>query len=66
MTNKVKKYNWFHYSLTGIRLCTFILLELNIFLKKYYAKSGITLSLTIYIECKMTILLRVDFAVSLS
>ena len=35
MTKEVKEHIGFHYLLTKIQLCTLILLELNIFHKKY-------------------------------
>ena len=66
MTRKLKEHFGFHYLLTKIQLYTLILLELNIFLKKYEAKSNINQELTIYLEHKVMILLCVDFTVSLS
>ena len=66
MATKVKKDIWFHYLLTEIQLYTFILLELNIFLKKYKAKSKINQLLTIYLEYKMMNLLCLEFIVLLS
>ena len=38
MTEKVKEHVGFHYLLTEIQLHTLILLELNIFLKRYLKK----------------------------
>ena len=46
--------------------CALILLEFNIFCKKYEAKSKTNPSLTTYIEYKIMILVRVDFIVLLS
>ena len=48
------------YLLTQMLLCTLILLELNILLKKYQIKSKINQLLTIYLECKIMILVFVD------
>ena len=39
MTEKVNEYTEFHYLLTEIQLRTLVLLELNIFPKKYSTKS---------------------------
>ena len=47
---KEKEYIAFHYLLTEILLFIFILLELNIFLKKYEEKSQINQLRTIYLE----------------
>ena len=40
----------FHHLLKGIQLFTLILLELDRFNKKFYAKSNIDLSVAIYLE----------------
>ena len=66
MIKIVKEYIGFHYLLTKIQLYTLILLELNIFHKKYETKSEIKQLLTIYLEYKIMNLLCVDFIVSLS
>ena len=65
MTNKVKKHIWFHYLLAKIQLYNYIILELNIFRKKFEARSKINLSFTTYLEYKMMILLCLDFVVLL-
>ena len=59
----VKEHIGFHYLLIEVQLYTLILLELNIFLKKY---SKINQLLTIYLEYKILNLLCVDFVVLLS
>ena len=66
MTKKVKELIGFHYLLTEIQLYTLILLELNIFHKKYETKSKINQLLTIHLEYKIMILLCVNFIASLS
>ena len=66
MTNKVKEHIRFHYFFTEIQPCTLILLELNIFLKKYSTKSKINQSLTTYLEQNVMVLSCVDLAVLLS
>ena len=66
MTSKVKELIGFHYLLTEKHLCTLILLELNISLKKYSTKSKVNPSHTTYLEYNLMILLCADFVVSLS
>ena len=56
----------FPYLLIEIQLFTLILLEMNIFLKKYLKKSRAHLSLITCLEYKMMILLCADFIVLLS
>ena len=51
----VKKNIGFRYLLTKILLSTLILLEMNIFLKKYYTKSKINQSITTYLEYNLMI-----------
>ena len=63
---KGKKHIGFYYWLTEIQLYSLILLELNIFLKKYETKSKINQLLTIYLKYKMMTLLFVDFIILLS
>ena len=63
MMKIVKEHIGFHYLLIEVQLYTLILLELNIFLKKY---SKINQLLTIYLEYKILNLLCVDFVVLLS
>ena len=63
MIETVKEHIGFHYLLTNIQLYTFVLLELNIFLKKYETKSEINQLLRIYLEYKTMNLLCVDFIV---
>ena len=53
MTKKVKEYIGFHDLFIEMQLYTLILLELNMFLKKYPTKSEINLSHRIYLEYKM-------------
>ena len=65
MTKEAKEHTEFHYLLTEILLLTLILSELNIFLKKYFAKSKINQLLTIHLQSKIMILLYVDFFVLL-
>ena len=43
MTKKVKKHICFHYLLRKIQTCALILLELDMFLKKYWTKSKINM-----------------------
>ena len=62
----VKEHIGFHYLLTEIPRYTLILLELNIFLKKYLAKSKVNQLITIYLEYKIMNLLYVGFIVLLS
>ena len=63
---KGKKHIGFYYWLTEIQLYSLILLELNIFLKKYETKSKTNQLLTIYLKYKMMTLLFVDFIILLS
>ena len=63
---KIKRTHWFLLFIDKIQLCTLILLEINIFHKKYQAKAKINLSLKIYLEYKIMILFCVDFIVFLS
>ena len=65
MTKEAKEHIGFQYLLTKILLFTLILSELNIFLKKYFAKSKINQLLTIHLQSKIMILLYVDFFVLL-
>ena len=46
---KVKEYIGFHYLLIKTLVYTLILVELNIFYKKYSRKSKINLSFTVYL-----------------
>ena len=62
---EVMKHTGFHYLLIELQLYTLILLELNIFHKKYYTKSKINQLLTIYLEYKKMIVLCVKFIVLL-
>ena len=67
MTKKVQEHIRFDCLLTETQLYSLILLEWNIFLRKYQKKkSEINLSHTIYLEYKIMILLCVDFIVLLS
>ena len=63
---KVRRHIGFHYLPTEIRFCTLILLELNIFRKKYYRKSKGNPPFATYLEYKLMILLCGIFIVSLS
>ena len=62
MTNNVRERIGFHCLLTEIRLCSLILLELNIFRNNYETKAKTNQS---YLEYNLMILLCVDFVVSL-
>ena len=66
MTNKANEHVGFHYLFIKILLYALILLKLNIFHKKYEAKSKTNPSRTAYSEYKMTTELCVYFTVSLS
>ena len=57
MKNKIKKLIGSHYLLIEIRLCTLILLDMNIFLKEYSEKLNVNSSLAGYLEYNLTILL---------
>ena len=63
---RTKERNLFHYLSTIIKLYTLTLLELNIFVKKYYTKSKINQLFKIYLEYKIMNLLCVGFIVSFS
>ena len=58
---KIKEDIGFHYLSTEIQLYTLIFLGLNIFLKKYYAKSKVNLLHTRYLQYKIMILVCVNF-----
>ena len=65
MTNQVKQHIVFHYLLTEIQLCSLILLELNIFLKKDWTKSMINRLLVTDLEYSLMTLLCMDFIASI-
>ena len=58
---KIKEDIGFHYLSTEIQLYTLIFLGLNIFLKKYYAKSKVNLLHARYLQYKIMILVCVNF-----
>ena len=66
MIKKANESIGFRYLLTEIQLYALILLELNIFYKKYWRKSEINQLLTIFLEYKIMNLLCVYFTVLLS
>ena len=66
MTTEVKEHIEFYYLLIEIRLYTSILWDLNIFFKKYLAKSKINQLLIIQLGYEIMIALCVGFIVLVS
>ena len=66
MTKEVKEHIEFYYLLIEIRLYTSILWDLNIFFKKYLAKSKINQLLIIQLGYEIMIALCVGFIVLVS